>query len=370
MRRTLFATAVLLLSACGSSSLADRARMMGMPDGVPDPPPDAAKPSGLESGAAPAAAKASSAKASSAKASPAKAPSGKAGAVSGVADAAIFAQCAGRRVDAANEFIGCPTFIASAHRPVGFSVDAALNTLVEDAKHGAYGDKETRTVTAKPYRLALDGQVLVGQRYTVERAGGARDHHVAVALEGRTGKLLIAHCQANGQLGQAPAAIDGICPAAMATILTGQVPANIYLAKAPYADGTLVGEALSTPKGCEREGDAQRIRCADGGQMTWYQAKTSIVPLAVVAQAKTQAITGSAKAEGVSTPEPEAILCTVAGVKTTCVHHRLDIEGEPAVHFYQARVDVRGDTLYAVCSGAGAAPDKPVPAPCGQVFDW
>lgn len=339
--------------------------MMGMTDAVPDPPPDAAKPPALESGAAPAAGKAASAQSSSRQSS-----STQPRAVPGVADAAIFTQCAGRRVDAANEFIGCPTFIASAHRPVGFSVDAALNTLVEDAKHGAYGDKETRTVTAKPYRFALDGQVLVGQRYAVEHAGGARDHHVAVALEGRAGKLLIAHCQTNGQLGQVPAAIDGICPAAMATILTGQVPANIYLAKAPYADGTLVGEALSTPKGCEREGDAQRIRCGDGGQMSWYQAKTSIVPLAVVAQAKTQAITGSAKAEGVSTPEPEAIQCTVAGVKTTCVHHRLDIEGEPAVHFYQARVDVRGDTLYAVCSGAGAAPDKPVPAPCGQVFDW
>lgn len=288
----------------------------------------------------------------------------------GAADATIFKACAGRRVDPANEFIGCPEFIASAHRPVGFAVDAALNTLVEDAKHGAYGDKELRTVRAQPYQFALDGQTLKGLRYTVERTVGAADHHVAVALEGRAGKLLIAHCLADGQLGQAPSNIDDICPAAMATILTGQVPASIYMAKAPYADGTLVGEALTTPDGCQREGDAQRIRCGSGGQLSWYQAKTSIVPLAVVAQAKTQAINSSAKAEGVTSAEPEAIQCTVAGVKTTCVHHRLGIEGEAAVHFYQARVAVRGDTLYAVCSGAGAGPKQPVPAPCDQVFDW
>ena len=156
----------------------------------------------------------------------------------------------------------------------------------------------------------------------------------------------------------------------MATILSGQVPAKIYMAKAPYADGTLVGEALSTPEGCERDEDDQRIRCGETGQMSWYQAKTSLVPLAVVAQAKTQAIVSSAEAGPVSVSEPDAVKCTVAGVSTSCVHHRLDIEGEPAVHFYQARVELRGDTVYVVCSGAGAAPTKPAPVPCDQVFSW
>lgn len=345
MHASVLSIVVIAISACGSPTLVERARMTG----AMAPPSTAVE-----------------AVASTAPdAAPAAGP-----AVVGAPDPAIFKDCAGRRVDPANEFIGCPAFIASAHRPVGFAVDAALDTLVQDAKHGAYGDTDARTVTVEPYRFALDGAALTGRRYTVTRAAGATDHHVAAALEGRGGKLLIAHCQTNGQLGHPAENIDDVCPTAMATILTGQVPADIYMAKAPYADGTVVGEAVLTPDGCERDGDEQRIRCGEGGQLSWYQAGTSIVPLAVVAQAKTQAITSSATTEGVTLAEPVAIQCTVAGQKTTCVHHRLDIEGEPAVHFYQARVDVRGDTLYAVCSGAGAAPDKPAPMPCDQVFDW
>lgn len=292
-------------------------------------------------------------------------------AVAGQPSPALFKDCAGRRVDPANEFIGCPTFMASVHRPVGYTVDAALATLVEDARHSAYGDGDRRTVSERDYRFQLDDRLLPGRRYTVKFKGTeATDHHVAVALEGRGGKLLLAHCQTNGQLGQSPVAIDDACRSALATILTGQIPASIYLAKAPYADGTLGGRTLKTPAGCERDGTLQRIRCGEGGQLSWYQAKTSLVPLAVVARAKTQAITSSAEADGVTLAKPDAVPCTVAGESTTCIHHRLDIKGEPSVHFYQAKVGLENDTLYAVCSGAGADPKSAVPKPCDQVFAW
>lgn len=290
--------------------------------------------------------------------------------VSGRPDPSIFADCTGRRVDPANEFIGCKGFMASVHRPVGYAVDGALATMVQDVKHSGYGN-DARTVTEAPYRFRLDDRVLPGRRYTARNALGVTDHHVAVALEAQSGKVLVAHCHANGQLSQGPEVIDGICRDALATILTGQVPAAIYLAKAPYADGTVVGRALTTPAGCER-GDPteQRIRCGEAGQLSWYQARTSLVPLSVVASAKTAGITSSAEAAQVTVGVADAVKCTVEGVETTCVHHRLDIEGEPPVHFYQAKVEVRGDLLYAICSGAGAAPTAPPPKPCDQVFQW
>lgn len=335
------------LLGCGSQSLVERARATGALETAPANDPESASPDSASPG------------------DEAPAP------ISGQADPGVFQGCAGRRVDPANEFIGCPGFMASVHRPVGYAVDAALATLVEDVKHSAYGT-ERRTVTAEPYTFQLDDRTLPGRRYVAIDDGdtGAADHHVAVALEGRGGKLLIAHCQANSRLGQTPTVIDSTCRAAIATILTGQVPASIYLAKAPYADGTLAGRALTTPDGCTRDGKAQRIRCGEGGQLTWYQARTSLVPLTVVARAKTQAITSSAQADGVEVAQPDAVPCTVVGVETTCIHHRLDIKGEPAVHFYQAKVGVADDTLYAVCSGAGADPKSAVPAPCDQVFAW
>lgn len=334
----------ILLLACGSQSLVDRAREAGMVGG----------------GGAPVSAAPNSG-----------APAPEPDTVTGTPDAAIFKGCAGRRVDAGNEFIGCERFMASVHRPVGYTAEAALDTMVQDVKHGGYGAKDTRTVAEAPYRFALDDRVLTGRRYTVDHAAGGTDHHLAVVLASPSGKLLIAHCEANAQLKQDAAALDDVCPGAMATILTGQVPANIYLAKAPYADGTVVGREVKVPAGCQREkNETQRIRCGEGGQLSWYQARTSLVPLQVVARAKTEAITSSAKAGHVSVTEPAAIECTIEGVKTTCVHYRLDIEGEPAVHFYQGKVDVRGDTLYAMCSGAGASPKKRPPKPCDQVFGW
>lgn len=341
------------LLGCGSQSLVERARATGALETAPANDPESASPDSASPGSA-------------SPGDEAPAP------ISGQADPGVFQGCAGRRVDPANEFIGCPGFMASVHRPVGYSIDGALSILIQDVKHSAYGT-ERRTVTTQPYAFQLDDRTLTGRRYVArEESVGPDivDHHVAVALEGSGGKLLIAHCQANGRLGQDPAVIDTTCRNVLATILTGQVPASIYLAKAPYAAGTIAGRTLTTPDGCVRDGDAQRIRCGGSGQLTWYQASTSLVPLTMVARAKTQAIISSAQADEVEVAQPDAVPCTVVGVETTCIHHRLDVKGGPAVHFYQAKVAVAGDTVYAQCSGTGADPKSAVPAPCDQVFAW
>ncbi|MGK0361212.1 MAG: hypothetical protein ACI9U2_003530, partial [Bradymonadia bacterium] len=296
------------------------------------------------------------------------------GPIGGTASDDILAGCRVERGKPSGALTGlCPNFRFSIAVPHADNAAHALESFARLIAHEPYASKHDPqpgpNIDGRPLQFVLGQHTLLGRRF-VEAETVAdvlfETQTLAVAFK-RTQRILIATCFTDSRAGHQRTTVDDACRRVIATLIERPVPNALLVAPRVFPHGTFAGKALLTPKGCQRDGSAERIRCGGGGQLSWQLEglMTRDDRIRTVIETLQDIPTGIA-----STLVDRAMPCTVDGVDATCVHIHQDIKGGRDVHYYFAKAEVRGEQLLAMCSSIAASPDRGPPSPCDQVLDW